>query len=66
MSDKQRFGEMTPAQRLEDLIERTALFHLMQLPGQPMGMHMGTSRLVSDLLNEVRRLAAASSEDSTP
>lgn len=45
-------GEMTLQQRKE-------AFDLMQLPGQPMMMHMGTSYLVGDLWREIQRLNAA-------
>jgi len=38
------------------LEERVNQFHLLQLPGQPMGMHMGTSYLVSDLWRRVKEL----------
>jgi hypothetical protein len=37
-------------ERLPNLKERALQFTLLQLPGQPQGMHMGTSYLVSDLL----------------
>ena len=40
----------------EDLAERVIQFNLMELPGQPKMMHMGTSYLVNDLDREVRRL----------
>lgn len=35
---------------------RVNQFMRTELPGQPMGMHMGTSYLVSDLWAEVKRL----------
>lgn len=38
------------------LEERVNLFNRMALPGQPLGMHMGTSYLVNDLMREVKRL----------
>ena len=38
------------------LEERINQFNAMSLPGQPMGMHMGTSYLVNDLWREVQRL----------
>ena len=41
---------------MDGLQERVEKFELMQLPGQPMGMHMGTFNLVNDLWREVRRL----------
>jgi hypothetical protein len=40
------------------LEERVNLFNQMALPGQPLGMHMGTSYLVNDLARENNRLAA--------
>lgn len=40
----------------ESLYDRALQFSLLQLPGQPQGMHMGTSYLVNDL---VRALKAA-------
>jgi len=39
------------------LKERVEQFHLMQLPGQPMMMHMGTSYLVQDLWSTLKNLA---------
>jgi len=41
-----------------DLESRVRKFHAMELPGQPMVMHMGTIYLVSDLWTEVQRLRA--------
>ena len=43
----------------EDLEKRVLQFNSMQLPGQPMGMHMGTSYLVNDLWREVNGLKKA-------
>lgn len=43
---------------MDDLKDRVAKFNLLQLPGQPMGMHMGTSYLVNDLWREIDRLRA--------
>jgi len=40
----------------DDLQDRVEKFRAMELPGQPMGMHMGTANLVSDLWREVRHL----------
>lgn len=56
MSDK-NFIEMNDEEQLADLRERVNQFMMLQLPGQPMGMHIGTSYLVSDLLRTVERLA---------
>lgn len=39
-----------------DLGERVLDFMLLKLPGQPKGMHVGTSNLVNDLWSEVKRL----------
>lgn len=38
------------------LDERVRMFNCLELPGQGMGMHMGTFYLVSDLWHEVKRL----------
>lgn len=40
----------------DDLETRVQQFRTMSLPGQPMGMHMGTSYLVNDLWREVQHL----------
>jgi len=42
----------------DDLKERINKFNSLQLPGQPIAMHMGTSYLVNDLWREVERLCA--------
>ena len=41
------------------LKERVDAFALMELPGQPRMMHMGTSYLVNDLWREIQSLNAA-------
>ena len=41
-----------------DLFERVLQFKLLELPGQPQSMHMGTSYLVDDLEKEIKRLRA--------
>jgi len=41
---------------MDDLEERVQKFTTLSLPGQPVMMHMGTARLVSDLWREVQRL----------
>lgn len=41
---------------LSDLQSRVELFNTLQLPGQGMSMHMGTSYLVNDLWRTVERL----------
>jgi hypothetical protein len=40
----------------EDMKERVDKFNRLELPGQPIMMHMGTSYLVNDLWREVERL----------
>jgi hypothetical protein len=40
----------------DDLETRVQQFKTMSLPGQPRGMHMGTSYLVNDLWREVQHL----------
>ena len=40
----------------DDLQDRVEKFRALELPGQPMGMHMGTSYLVNDLWREVQHL----------
>ena len=39
-----------------DIAARVTQFNMMQLPGQPFGMHMGTSYLVNDLAADNTRL----------
>ena len=43
----------------DELQERVLKFTMLQLPGQPQSMHMGTAYLVDDLWSEVRRLRKA-------
>ena len=45
--------------RCDDARKRAIQFALMELPGQPRMMHMGTSYLVNDLALCVRDLIAA-------
>ena len=40
----------------KSLEERVTAFNMMELPGQPRFMHMGTSYLVNDLWQEIQRL----------
>ena len=54
MTDK-KFYDMTPEEQMLDLKERVNRFNMLQLPGQPQGMHMGTSYLVNDLLRELEK-----------
>lgn len=42
-----------------DLEARVRQFMMLALPGQPQGMHMGTSYLVQDLWAEVKKLREA-------
>lgn len=42
-------------QTLAELKARVLQFDMLELPGQPMGMHMGTSYLVHDLLRALER-----------
>lgn len=49
---------------MDDLEKRVNQFSLLQLPGQPMAMHMGTSYLVNDLWREVRRLRSQQANPS--
>jgi hypothetical protein len=41
---------------MDDLEKRVQQFKTLQLPGQPIGMHVGTANLVNDLWREVQRL----------
>lgn len=43
-------------QSVPTLEERVRMFNMLSLPGQPMSMHKGTSYLVNDLWDEVRKL----------
>jgi hypothetical protein len=43
---------------MDDLKERVEKFQALELPGQPMMVHMGTFNLVLDLWREVERLRA--------
>ena len=49
---------MSEVKRPDDLDERVLQFQMMKLPGQPIGMHMGTSYLVNDLHKRVKELEA--------
>ena len=53
MSDK-TFFDMTPEERTIDLQKRVNQFNMLQLPGQAMVMHMGTSYLIDDLWRELQ------------
>uniref|UniRef100_A0A6H1ZAM0 RanBP2-type domain-containing protein n=1 Tax=viral metagenome TaxID=1070528 RepID=A0A6H1ZAM0_9ZZZZ len=46
---------------MDELEKRVRQFNSLSLPGQPMGMHIGTSYLVNDLWREVQRLRALKS-----
>ena len=41
------------------LEERVKAFQILELPGQPQSMHVGTYSLVTDLLKPVKELEAA-------
>ena len=60
MTGRRDAHQITWSQRMadngDDLETRVNQFNRMALPGQPMGMHMGTSYLINDLWNEVKRL----------
>ena len=43
---------------IEALKKRVGQFNTLELPGQPQGMHMGTSYLVGDLLRALLSLSA--------
>lgn len=43
---------------MDELEKRIQQYNTMSLPGQPMGLHMGTSYLINDLWREVQRLRA--------
>jgi len=45
------------------LEERVISFHVMELPGQPQMMHMGTSFLICDLWREICRLTTQAPRD---
>ena len=43
--------------KIEELKERVLKYRMLQLPGQPMAAHMGTSYLIGDLLAAVEEYA---------
>ena len=47
---------------MSDLAERVLQFQMMELPSQPRMMHMGTSKLVSELDIRVRELEAENAQ----
>ena len=61
MMAEKKFSNMDAAERFEDLRDRVEKFSLLELPGQPLGMHMGTSYLVEDLWMELQREESQSS-----
>ena len=65
MADK-KFCDMTPDERLVDLRKRVHNFQMFELPGQPQGMHMGTSYLVDDLWRELRRAEGVEADTHSP
>lgn len=42
---------------IEELQNRVNAYSLLELPGQPMMVHMGTSHLINDLMSAVKELA---------
>lgn len=42
--------------KYEELKEKVVQFQMMELPGQPRSMHIGTWYLVSELWREIKRL----------
>ena len=50
----------TFVERLKELEERVLQYKTLQLPGQPMMTHMGTSYLIDDLLAALKDAAALS------
>lgn len=50
---------------LEDARKRVLQFDMLELPGQPQGMHMGTSYLVHDLLRIAEALSELSEDPRT-
>ena len=52
---KRKFCDMDSEERFEDLNTRINQFNMLQLPGQPRSMHMGTMYLVDDLWRELQK-----------
>lgn len=50
-----KFCDMNQSEKLNDLETRVEQFAMLELPGQPRGMHMGTSYLVEDLWRELKK-----------
>jgi len=48
---------------MDDLQERVVKYNTLKLPGQPIGIHMGTSYLINDLWREVQRLRKELAQD---
>lgn len=44
-------------QEVQALMKRVEQFNALELPGQPMMMHMGTMYLVNDLMRAVKKFA---------
>ena len=53
------FKDMSTAEKIADIEDRCTRFTAMQLPGQPQGMHLGTSYLINDMRSLIRLLADA-------
>lgn len=51
------FSQLTDEEKLEDLKNRVNSYMMLQLPGQPMAAHMGTTYLINDLWDTVDRLS---------
>jgi hypothetical protein len=47
---------------MDDLEKRVQQFQTLQLPGQPIGMHMGTANLVNDLWRELKKTSESEYE----
>jgi hypothetical protein len=50
------FSDLSIDDKITDLEDRCMQFQALRLPGQPFGMHMGTSYLVRDLMDTVKEL----------
>lgn len=53
---------MADAPDITELKERVRQFQTMELPGQPMMMHMGTIYLVNDLWRAIEYFSAGDSQ----
>lgn len=55
---KEAFNELRSEEQFEDLKRRIVKFHLLQLPGQPQAVHMGTSILITQMFEYIKHLRA--------